>query len=276
MKRIINWCSGGIGNRLRPLSTCYAISKETGRTLSMCWQPTMRCMTEFKDLFKNDIETLSFNDLSLLNSVSIYSEVAYVHHDAALNNNATLLNLMNKFGCKTLDQTVHIRSDPADNIIVYDNNFFGNYDKNLEKQFLKSLIPLDEITERIETVLKEKCIDKSWVGVHARGTDFEPGGVTVNTYINAMRSFKKDTKFFVCSDSEDYEKEIISKVPTSYFYNKRSYVCKSNMCAGWVNNVLTPKESVQEALVDLYLLSKTDIKIYNAGSTFAEISKLLD
>jgi hypothetical protein len=276
MKRIINWCSGGIGNRLRPLSTCFAISKETQRTLSMCWQPTMRCMTEFKDLFKNDIETLTYEDLSKLDNVSIYSEVAYIHHDAGLNNNSTLLDLMNRFGCKTLDQTVNIRNDTADNIIVYDNNFFGNYDKSSEHEFLKSLIPIDIIQKNIDDFLLNHKIDKTWIGVHARGTDFEPGGVSVHAYVNEMVSYNITQRFFVCSDSEEYEKYIKENVLAAEFYKKKSYVHKNNAAQGWVNNVMTPKESVQEALVDLYLLSKTDIKIYNKHSTFVEIAKLLN
>lgn len=275
MKRIINWCSGGIGNRLRPLATCYAISKETQRVLSMCWHPTMRCMAEFKDLFKNDIETLSYDDLSKLDNVSIYSEVSYIQHDASLNNNSTLLNLMNKFGCKSLGQTPDIRNDTADNIIVYDNNFFGNYNKDTEKQFLKSLIPIDSIQKNIDEFLLNCKLDKSWIGVHARGTDFEPGGVSVHSYVNKMVSYNINQRFFVCSDSEEYEKYIKDNVLSSEFYRKKSYVYKNNNAQGWTNNVMTPKESVQEAVVDLYLLSKTEIKIYNGNSTFVEIAKLL-
>lgn len=273
MKRIINWCSGGLGNRIRPLATCHSISKETGRTLSMCWQPTMRCMTEFTDLFSDNIELLSYDNVSKLENVSIYSEVSYIHHDATLNNNQTLLYLYHKFGCKTLDQTIHIRSDPAENIIVYDNSFFGNYNMDFAYSFIRSLTPIQIIQNKLNKFLAETHIDKSWIGVHARGTDFEPGGVTVHTYINQMRPLI-GRKFFVCSDSLDYENIIKQNIPNVLFNKKDSYVSKSSG-GSWQNNVYTPKESVQDALVDMYILAKTDFQIYNKDSTFAVIAKIL-
>jgi hypothetical protein len=273
IKRIINWCSGGIGNRLRPLASCHAVSKVTGRKLSMCWQPTMRCMTHFNDLFLDDIEMLSYDDISKLENVSIYSEAAYIRHDASLNGNPALLNLFNKFGCKTLDQTVHIGSDEAQNIIVYDNNFFGSFDITTAHTFIKSLIPLDIIQKKIDDFLNINPIDKTWIGVHARGTDFEPSGVNVHTYINRMQQYS-GRNFFVCSDSLDYENTMKQTMPNVLFYKKDSYVSRGS-AAGWHNNVITPMESVQDSLLDIYLLSKTDIQIYNTASTFAEIAKIL-
>ena len=98
MGKIINWCSGGMGNRLRPLSTCYTIHKTYDRQLGYCWQPSPGCQAKFNDLFIKDDEwyDLSYDEITSLEDVSIYSEVEYIINDARLYNNNTLLNLYNK------------------------------------------------------------------------------------------------------------------------------------------------------------------------------------
>ena len=273
MKRIINWCSGGVGNRLRPLAACHSFAKQTGRTLAACWQPTTRCMTYFHDLYENEIELLEFKDIANLESVSIYSEKEYIVHDAKLNGNQTLFNLMTKYGHKSLANTGQINHDTADNIIVYDNNFFAGADAQLAHSFIKQLIPLVEIQHKIGNFLKETALDKSWIGVHARGTDFESRGISAETYVKKMNSYPQK-KFFVCSDSLEYEQYVTSKIPNSIFNKKQAYVGKSH-AGEWDNNVMTPKESVQDSLVDMYLLAKTDFLIYREDSTYAEIIKIL-
>jgi hypothetical protein len=276
MLHIINWCSGGIGNRLRPLATCSAISKLTGRRLGYCWQPTLRCMTNFTDLFAQEAvwTDLSLEQVASLNDVSIYSEVYYIEHDARLNGCNVLLDLYKRFGCKPLCAAANIRTDPAENIIVYDNNFFGDFDRNDSVSFIKNLKPIDSIQNKIDSFLNTNKLDKSWIGVHARGTDFENSGISVHTYMNQMEAYR-GSNFFLCSDSKQYEDTIKASFPNVLTFDKNSYVYKNSPHGSWVNNVNTPKESVQDSLVDLYLLGKTDIKVFNSNSTFAEISALL-
>ncbi len=50
------------------------------------------------------------------------------------------------------------------------------------------------------------------------------------------------------------------------------FVSKKNNNVKWVNNVNTPLDSIKDSLVDMYVLSNTDIKIYNKRSTFAHIA----
>ena len=47
MKKIICYCSGGLGNRLKPIASCWAIANLTGRELVVVWEPTLRCMAPF-------------------------------------------------------------------------------------------------------------------------------------------------------------------------------------------------------------------------------------
>lgn len=276
MKRIINWCSGGLGNRLRPLATCYAIHKSYDRELGFSWQPSPGCDAKFEELYikpKNWLD-MSYEDVAQLQDVSIYSEVPYIQNDANLYNNDTLLNLLRRFGCKTLDQCVHIRNDPAKNIIVYDNNFVGDYDKSLEVEFLKNLQPVPLITEQVESFIQQYHIDKTWIGVHARGTDYEATGTNVHTYIEQMKQYP-DRNFFLCSDSKEYEDLIKRNISNVITFTKKEYTVKKTGRATWVDNVQRSKQSMYDSIVDLLILSKTDVKIYNRESTFAQIATLI-
>src|SRR6185369_6101048 len=100
MRRIINWCSGGLGNRLRPMATCFAIHKTYNRAFGFSWQPSPGCDAKFEELYLKDTEWLdmSYIDVACLQNVSIYSEVAYIQNDARLYNNNTLWDLYKRFG----------------------------------------------------------------------------------------------------------------------------------------------------------------------------------
>lgn len=269
---VINYCSGGLGNRLKPLSSCYAIRMLTGRKVGIVWQPTMRCQTHFHDLFKNDINELDNEALANLNSAVIFTEKPYITHDANLNNVNGLLRLSEKCPVISLTESRYItKCYDTENIVIYSNDYIDGYHKEHCIDFLRSLQPLDFIQTEINKFCAENDISKQVIGVHARGTDFEAGGNQLKGCIDAMR----DTpgRFFVCSDSLDYENEMKNEFGDRVIFRKKnSYVYKENPNSNWTNNVQTPKESVQESLIDLYILSKTNLQIYNRNSTFAHIA----
>lgn len=272
--KILNYCSGGLGNRLKPLASCAVIAKETGRKLGVMWQPTMRCQTHFHDLFTNEIEEFDNESIKLLEPVEIYSERPYITHDANLNHMNGLLLLSGIYDVQSLANASNIRSNTCNNIITYSNDYLIGYDRGLCNNYLKSLIPIDYIKEEVERFCQVHSIDKTIIGVHCRGTDFESNGSQIQSYITHMSAY--DGKFFICSDSLEYE-ESIKQIfgDRVIFRRKNSYVYKENPSNGWTNNVQTPKESVQESLIDLYILSRTNLQIYNKNSTFADIALAL-
>lgn len=274
--KIINYASGGLGNRIKPLATCAFIAKMTGRKLGTCWVPTMRCQTNFHDLFENEIELFDHTQLTQLSHASIYSERPYIDHDSSLNNNHGLKFLSQRFRVNPLSTTRNIIVDPSPNIIVYNNDFLDGYQYSEVIKEIHGLIPLEPLRKKVDEFAKENGINRSVIGVHARGTDFEPGGITVNTYIEKMRMIDNNLRFFVCSDSIDYEQAIKAEFKDRVIFRRKdSYVYKENSNGSWQNNVQTPKESVQDSLVDLYLLARTNFKIFHQDSTFAHLAQIL-
>lgn len=281
MKYILNYCSGGLGNRLKPMSSCFDIAQKTNRSLGAMWYPTMRCGSYYKDLFENAIVEPNIDEIMNSNSVSIYSYMEWVNHDFNLNGNKDLMNLSNRYGVIPLDNIKNVLNDDKKYIIVYSNNFLNGFSQESEncKMFFKTLSPIEKIKHRVDEQVQKLNLNKSVIGVHARGTDFEPGGISVNTYIDKMNkiyNYNKSVKFFVCSDSKHYEDVILTTFPRNVMLNqKQHWVYKATNNNTWVNNVQTPKSSVQESLVDMYLLSKTDFKIYHPDSTFAHVINML-
>jgi len=105
-----------------------------------------------------------------------------------------------------------------------------------------------------------------------RATDF-------NTFIPKFdREYKwiegqPDEKFFVLSDDPNVEKKF-SKLKNVIVRMKEHYVEKENEDAGWCGNVERSSESVMDALIDLTILSKTNIMV-NSPSSFLKTALLL-
>lgn len=273
MKKIINYCSGGLGNRLKPLASCYAISQITGRKLEQYWHPTRRCGGIFDRLFTNNIENIERDWLHACTNVKIYSEQCYIDHDASVYGNTQLQELSRRFPVIPLEKCSDIIKDDAETIIVYDNGFLSGIDLTKTTEFFKILQPNDCVKSAVKAYCSENNINKSVIGVHARGTDFEPSGVNADYYLNLIKSnMKPNAKFLLCSDSKEYETHIKEALPTNVIIrNKSRYVTRIENNNSWVNNVQTPHESVEEALVDMYILAETDFKLYNSASTFAHL-----
>ena len=267
---IVNYCSGGLGNRLKPLASCGVISTDAKVNLGMFWQPTMRCQTHFNDLFKNQFQQFDDDTLGALGNVEIHTVPWYIDHDLGLNRFRSLKSLSVNFPIRELSANM----DHTHNIVVYNNDWLPTVPQEESNKFLKTLQPLDFLQDEIEKFCKENAIDKSVIGVHARGTDFEDGSDILGGYIRAIESVTG--RVFVCSDSLDYENTLKSRFGDRIIFRKKqSYVCKHNPCQSWVNNVQTPMASVQESLIDLYILSRTNFTIYNPSSTFAHVALAL-
>ena len=76
-KAIVCYCTSGLGNRLRPLSSCAAIAEETGRDLYLYWDTMSEngCLAEYHDLFKGDnIKLITLEEMEQLHDCLIYSE----------------------------------------------------------------------------------------------------------------------------------------------------------------------------------------------------------
>lgn len=278
MKKIINYTTGGLGNRLRPLSSAYAISKVTGREFCQYWdsEVTNGSLAEFDELFENDIKLISDEELKNMQSYKIYSDYDIISRLESKYKLSTLKQMVDKESGHLTSRGSYKDGDSEENVILYCNNFFSNTDRNLCNEFIQSLRPIKEIQDKIDLESTELGLNNNIIGIHARGTDFN---VNISYYTNQIESFIKNNisaKFFLSTDDSEYENIICNMFGDKIITRKkRLHLEKVEKSTGWDYNFLITKEKSQDSVVDLFLLSKTNIQIFNPNSTFYEVAQII-
>jgi hypothetical protein len=280
-KTIINYSTSGLGNRLRPLASCYAISKQTKRKLLIYWDNITPngCLAKWDELFENKIETISLEELKQLDDCVLFSETDGMGHGYEREyqkfGRDALKTLASKF--PSHQKSGFDYSYNNDNIIIYDNGFQPNVNINDSYEFIQSLQPIKEIQEKIDCYEHKLGLNKNIMGIHARGTDF---GDYLDQYIYVIQnvlSQNPNQKFFLSTEDPVYENEIKKTFGDNIIIReKKNYIVKDeNKPWNDHNSFSITKEHAQEAIEDMFLLSKTDIQIYHPSSTFCEISKII-
>ncbi len=277
-KTIINYSVGGLGNRLRPLASAHALAKLNNRKLLIYWDTVIPngCLAKFNELFKNDIEVIDDEGLLQLESCKLFSGQGAESSSYQISKygDQTLKVLVDKFGVLGC-QDIKLE---ADNVIIHSNNFLPMVPQQYNIEFLQSLVPIDKIASQIETVVEFLGLSKNVIGVHARGTDF---GTTVAYFIDRMRPFIEENgnqQFFISTEDEAFEDAIYETFPNHVRRRrKKHYITQSKDSGCWnqPDSFYITKEHAQEAVEDLFLLSKTNIQVFHPRSTFVEIARLL-
>lgn len=270
--KIIDYCTGGLGNRLRSLASCFVIAEKENRDLYVYWDTLTPngCLANFDDLFNNKVNTISLSEMESLDSCYLYAEYFDCQREESVFNRKTLLLLANKFGSLGKDNFKF--SNTNNDIVVFNNNFLSAVPMEENTRIIKQLIPKN--FKEIEEEAINLKLDKNIIGVHARGCDFN---ITIDYYINEMNKFKNHN-FFLTTDDLEYEKIIVSKFPNRIIKRERKYhTNKIDNSKPWSdhNNLHRTKDHVIEAVTDMYLLSKTNILIFHPDSTYAQIAKIL-
>lgn len=278
-KKLICYCSGGLGNRLRPLSSAVSIAKNLNRELLVWWQPEVCCQGTFNDLFMNQLSFIDHNEFVALGFPRIYEpEQSLVE----------LVHRMNSLVYHPLNIKQHEINlkwenfwEDKETLLLFSNNFYNRFID--DKQFILDLIPTKPIENKINLIQNTLNIDKSVIGVHARGTDF---GNTVTYYLNQIADrlkSNKNTKFFIASDDSIYKQTIRNhfsdsnilmqemQLPEMNDHNLNSWKHPNNIHA----NIKITVPTMMDGVVDIYLLSLTNFQIYDSRSSYANIAKIL-
>lgn len=279
MSKILLYNIGGLCNRLRPLSSVFALANQMNRELEIFWPPDKACGAEFSDLFTNDFPIMSeIKDLDFSNETDcvIYTSPSRINRDYSVYKREGLIDLADRVNVINNEGLINLNIE-ENTIIIFLDNFIRNITNIDYVKVLKSLTPTKEIQTRIDEQKNLLGLNKTIIGVHARTTDFYVDHKPYSNRIRDVLDKNPNQKFFVTSEYRETEQAIKEEFGDCILlYDKKYYIVKEDdKNASWGDNILFTKESVIEAVVDLYLLSYTDLQIYNPISTFAEVSKLL-
>jgi hypothetical protein len=280
-KYIVAYCTGGLGNRLIPLSQCASIAKHSGRELLLFWdEQDPNCAIRFEELYSNPIGTINRDELQSLQDVAMFCEGQANHCFECENTKwgRPMLKHLAINGAQALHRHAFNFGYENKSIVIHqDGYWYPVVNRADAHSFLRSLTPTPELLERINQWTDNLRLNKSVYGVHARGTDFH---VTADGYINQMSAilkFKKDSRFLLVTDDIDFEKKIMATFPDSTCCRpQRVYLELSDPSKPWgPGNFIRTADQTKEAIVDMYLLAKTNIQISHPDSSFCNVAKIL-
>lgn len=251
----------GMANRLKALASGYAVAKATKRKLVIDWHADPEHFPlQFEQLFENKLETLDSELKTQKNAIGWYSWDG-------------------KNGSKNMDDIVYDKREivyvfTQGNIIpsaINSGSWWRDY-----KEFLRDLKPNQQVRSAIQDFETMHFKNgEMLVGVHYRGWaftagadrhwDLRPPGYDIfsNELERTIADYDHNVLFFVATDKPEFIAAMKNK-----FGSKRVVSRDSNPD----RNTL---EGLQNALIEWYLLGKTEFVIGTTGSTFSDTASLL-
>lgn len=254
----------GLANRLRALISILVISKEINETVTLIWRKDNALNCDFYDLFqKNDlikVQNYKF-PYTLLEFYKTKNQIKKV-----------IVNIIFRFS-----NINFCFSDKDVPTFVWDLGYFdlnklpSNY-KNLyfstcnelwfREDVLELLKPIPEL--QIKILENYKNFNNNTIGLHIRRTDHVDSinASPLDLFIEIIQyELKKsaNTIFFVSTDDKKVEDDLIKEFGTKIITHKKEFSRETT-------------KGIQDALVDLYCLSKTT-KIYGSfNSSFSSLA----
>lgn len=258
MRTLNIYCDGGFGNRYGTLLGGLAVAKHHKMRPVVVWRDTSACRLPFDKIFSSDISVID-------KPLDEFSDSILLMHEDFIQGKENYN--VNSF--ESIDDL------PLSNCgtYVYNNNWIPTWmDSGIITEVGRDLKFVDKIKNFCDQYCKKHNITSFTIGIHLRATDF-------NTYIPKFnREYKwiedqPEESFFVISDDPNIEKKF-NKLDNVVVRMKDHYVEKENSELDWCGNIERTSDSVMDALIDLTILSKTNIMI-NSPSSFLKTALLL-
>lgn len=262
----------GLCNRLRTLCSFQALAKVLNRPFLLCWDVSNGWSDErFEDLFDNHVDQITTDQFLELASSSLCLE-KYFNADQSKNEQGFKIDMLNDrtkaityFG----DRELVALLPRKDTMLRWPT--LGHE----HRIFLRSLKPIKTCLDEINRV--SAGFDRSIVGVHIRRGDAVKSTLAPKFLVSSDQAFidemtaiiKKNNRatFFLATDCDTTQKMFQSHFGDRIIVNDRKRFVSSN----W----LQQKENQSDAVVDLWLLSRTSRIIGNNWSSFSSTAALL-
>lgn len=272
-RKITIKCDGGFGNRYNSLLSGIVLARIFGLDYNVIWPKNNACMADPSSLFERPLTIIEETDLRERTEYLNLFHFEKAPHQVA-GDWICQMKDMNEVSDK-------IHSTSRD--ILFSTSLVPHfYDLGLIGQVMDGLGLAPALRLRAEDFIAERRLGP-FIGLHLRRTDFMADEAQ-DQAIEAMIRQRVDLKFFVCSDSQAAEVRM-RPLSNVFTYPKTSYVDKLQK-GGWRMdfvdkeglkqrfNVLREAESVEQALVDLLILSRSEL-VDTSSSTFLKTAMLM-
>lgn len=279
MKRIYIHCDGGFGNRFNVLLSGLYLADLCSLHPVIIWKENNWCGAGFEDIFDSQFE--QFKDYDRVTFFKNPPSFRYIIHE---NQFGVHLDYKSPFSFKTEEEIKKYIDDSHLDVFFFTNilsawvgeaRFWGRVFPKIK--FKRELLELAN-----EIILKNVGKD-SFYGIHIRKTDFL-NEIDDNKFLDYVRKHPQN-KFFICSDDKETEEKFL-KCSNVFSYKKSDYVEKY-VPGTWNTritdsngvefnfNVNRNKKSVTDAIIDLLILSRSEIVNTNLRSSFLTTAVLI-
>ena len=253
--------TGGLGNRMKAIASGIALAQAANTRLRIIWFQDWGLGCHFDDLFNPlkvhnvDIELKEASffdkytiDRPRLKNLFLPHLFESIRFDACLYEKEVTINYYHKFDflswCKNRD--------------VYIASCIAFYPSTLPKGAFDVFRPVPELLERINKI-GHSC-PASVVGVHIRRTDNATAIADSPTelFINRMKQEDEAISFYLATDSEEVKKEMKVVFGEDRIITSPHKAERGNL------------SGMQDALVELYTLSRTSLILGSSHSTFSD------
>lgn len=275
MHKNIIFCDGGLANRLNALLFGLILKNKFGGDWALSWPVNNWCGADFNDLFSIGIDV--YNNSLQYYKKNIGSFIPVMHENQIGFNEDSIIYHKDLGGYSDYE---NILSNGRP-IFYYHNSIPPFVDIAEINSSIKTLNINPKILSSAHSFCIKNKINDSVFGIHIRKTDF---GNNVDDTLIYNTIVQSNNNFFVCSDDKNVN-DRFSKLKNCYVFEKNYFPEKINAESDW-NGAITDDQnrlfnynikrsalSVQEALVDLLILSKTT-QILTSHSTFLRMSMI--
>jgi hypothetical protein len=268
------FCDGGLSNRLYAVIFGLILRKRYGYEWQLLWPRTQWCDADFKNLFElsmdiNSIEFAAFKEAERYYTKLIHQDFVQFSPD----------NIVLHSSIATFEE---YKSFLDRGPVMYLHNSLPPFvDINHIAEVIHELKPRGSIAERVSTFVIANNISRETFGLHIRKTDF---GNSVKEGELFEFALKSKQRFFVCSDSQDVLSQF-AKLKNCVVSPSKTFPKKIFEHLPWgamgheestdeaVANIYRDRNSVEDALIDLLILSRTNIMM-TSGSSFLRLAKI--
>lgn len=249
----------GLGNRLNAISSAIALQCAIHCEVSVYWMSSADCRCQWEDLFL-PIEGITIRPLRQFTLIRRGWEFLGLPQ---------LLRLFLFDGCfkarKILDSDFLLRPDcPYKNIYVDANKRFCPLQES--SMLCRYYQPTPELEQRIGRVTSQ--FGDFTIGVHVRRTDHRTviAANPLNGFVRLMREQEQQhpgCTFYLASDDVEVKRYMEQQFP-GRIVTKADVVLQRDSVEG-----------MKDAVVELFLLARTNLIIGSRGSTYSDVASQL-
>lgn len=238
---------GGLCNRMRAINSAHMLAKRRNDTLHVVWfcSPELNC--PFEQLFQVPKGLTIHNIYSKWNLKKLYLQFfsQFINNDMIKHNKTD--GMLHIDFIDTLSKKCYIATE---------EHFYPCHTYDL-------FLPTPLLQSNIDHILQN--FSSHTVGVHIRRTDNMPaiGKSTTAAFISAMQkelSKNPDTVFYLATDDSKEEESLRTLFPDKIISNEDRDLSRNSV------------QGIQDALLDLYALARTDKIIGSYFSSFTDIA----